>query len=250
MDIVLILDNSGSMAAATAAVERGLTVWAALLDAGGLDYRLILLSRHRTLARNESEVASTSICVARPLSGLASCPSPEPVLAERFFHYSVKIDATDSLLRALEGYATPDDFNLAPTGWSAWLRLGARKVFIEISDADSELPASEFAARLSSLAPEHFGPDPAAPRYVFHSIVALRDRRALDPLYPAAEPIQTEKCRGGDAGTDNAGETYQALSRLTGGARLTLCPRDTTDLRLFRLAAELLLPPRPRCAPR
>ena len=84
MDIVLILDNSGSMQAGTASVERGLGAWAALLGAGGLDYRLILLSRHRTLERTESGAASTSICVARPLSGLASCPSPEPVLAERF----------------------------------------------------------------------------------------------------------------------------------------------------------------------
>jgi hypothetical protein len=248
MDIVLILDNSGSMAAATAAVERGLTAWAALLDAGGLDYRLILLSRQRTLARSESSAASTSICVAPPLSGLAECPSPEPVLAERFFHYSIKIDATDSLLRVLESYATPDSFNLAPTGWSAWLRLGARKVFIEISDSDSELPASEFAARLSSLAPEQFGPDPAAPGYVFHSIVGLREKLSLDPQYTADEPIQTQRCRDRDGAPDSAGQTYQALSRATGGSRLALCPRDATDERLFRLATELLLPLPPACA--
>jgi hypothetical protein len=246
LDVILLVDNSGSMDAETAAVERSLVGWSQRLGTLGLDYRLILLSRHRTLARSISEAASTSICVEQPLSGLERCPSGVPVLGERFFHYSIKLDASDSLERALEGFAEPDPARLAPGGWSQWLRAGAHKAFIEISDADSDLPATLFAARLGALAPEHFASS-GSPGFVFYSVVGMAEKASADEAYLPEEPIESAECRSVETRPDNAGEQYQTLSILTGGLRFSLCGSDALGARLERIADDLRLVAR-RCS--
>lgn len=245
VDLMLLLDNSGSMAAETAAVERVLPGWSQRLATLGLDYRLILLSRHRTLERSQSDAASTSICVEQPLSGLERCPSAVPVLGERFFHYSVKLDASDSLERALDAFAEPDSAGLAPGGWSRWLRAGAHRAFIEISDADSELTAAQFAARLGALAPEHFAAS-APTGFVFYSVVGMAEKESADEAYLPEEPIESAECRSAETRPDNAGEQYQTLSVLTGGLRFSLCQSDALDDHLERIADDVLLKAR-RC---
>jgi hypothetical protein len=245
VDLLLLLDNSGSMAVETAAVERALTGWSQRLGTLGLDYRLILLSRHRTEERSQSEAASTSICVEQPLSGLARCPSDAPVLGERFFHYSIKLDASDSFERALEAFAEPDPAGLAPGGWSQWLRSGAQKVFLEISDADSDLPATQFAAGLGALAPEHFAGS-GAPGFVFYSVVGMAEKAQPDEAYFPDEPIESAECRSTETSPDNAGEQYQTLSVLTGGLRFSLCRSEALGARLERIADDVLLRAR-RC---
>jgi hypothetical protein len=246
VDLILILDNSGSMAAETAAVERALIGWSQHMAALGLDYRLILLSRHRTGERSQSEAASTSICVEQPLSGLARCPSDTPVLGERFFHYSVKIDASDSFERALEGFASADAARLAPGGWSEWLRPGALEAFIEVSDADSDVPAAQFASRLGTLAPEHFAAGGGGPSFVFYSVVGLAEKVLPEDPYLPEEPIESAECRSADTSPDNAGEQYQTLSVLTGGLRFALCRVDALGARLDSIADDVLLKAR-RC---
>jgi hypothetical protein len=247
IDLLVILDNSGSMQAETEAMEEMLPNWATLLGAAGLDYRIILLSRHRTEARAASEAASTSICVGPPLSALESCPSPTPAPSARFFQYSVKIDATDSLSQALASFAAPDPLGLSANGWSEWLRPGALTAFVEVSDGDSELPAANFVAGLQGAAPDRFGADPAAPRFVFHSVVGLRQKSILDRSYTAVEPIETETCDSADTQPDNAGEVYQALSRLTGSLRFPLCTRTGMEAAFLGIAADLVRRSRPAC---
>jgi hypothetical protein len=102
VDIVVILDNSGSMEDEMGAAETNINVnFAQILDTNSVDYRLILLSRHRDGPRG-SEEENTSICVTQPLSGLATCPGPDPVFSDRFFHYSAKVESHDSFDVALE----------------------------------------------------------------------------------------------------------------------------------------------------
>jgi hypothetical protein len=247
-DLILILDNSGSMDAETAAVERSLVGWSQRLATLGLDYRLILLSRHRTGERSDSGAASTSICVEQPLSGLARCPSAVPVLGERFFHYSIKIDASDSFEQALAGFVAPDAARLAPEGWSAWLRAGALKAFIEISDADTELPAAQFVTRLEALGPRLFPSRDAGstPGFLFYSVVGLAEKATPDEAYRPDEPIERAECRSADTSPDNAGEQYQALSVLTGGLRQSLCRVDAVGEHLGRIADDVALQAR-RC---
>lgn len=247
-DLILILDNSGSMEAETAAVERVLLGWSQRLATLGLDYRLILLSRHRTRERSDSSAARTSICIEQPLSGLASCPSAVPVPGERFFHYSIKIDAADSFQQALAGFAAPDAARLAPEGWSGWLRGGALKAFIEISDADTELPAAQFVTRLEALGPQLFASRAggSTPGFLFYSVVGLAEKAIPDEAYRPDEPIERTECRSADTSPDNAGEQYQALSVLTGGLRLSLCRVDALGERLGRIADDVALQAR-RC---
>jgi hypothetical protein len=240
VDVVFIVDNSSSMATADAAFEAALPAFVARLNDEGVDHRVILLSRHREAARSSSDAASRSVCVAAPVSGLAACPSERPVPGPRFFPYSIAIGDTDSLDRALEAFSSPDPFGLTQIGWSEWLRAGARKVFIEITDDDAALPSVEFVQALAAAAPEHFNTDGARPGFVFHSVLGLEQKvRALD-LYASDEPIEPDLCSG--AGTDptSSGPVYQELSRATGGLRQSICPAGVLDLRLLILAADVV----------
>jgi len=67
VDIILLLDNSGSMDDELDAVERNINVnFAQILTDSMVDYRVILISRHRKAARDANAEASTSICVEAP----------------------------------------------------------------------------------------------------------------------------------------------------------------------------------------
>jgi hypothetical protein len=108
IDIIVALDNSGSMDDELEAVEQNINVnFAQILDDGEVDYRVILISRHRKAGRDETAEASTSICVEAPLSGLAMCPSPTPVFSERFYHFFTKIESDDSFDVILGTYYPP-----------------------------------------------------------------------------------------------------------------------------------------------
>ncbi|HEY3595264.1 MAG TPA: hypothetical protein VGL13_15365, partial [Polyangiaceae bacterium] len=146
VDIILVLDNSGSMADELAAVEQNINVnFANILNAAGIDYRVILISRHRKDVRAASGESSTSVCVEAPLSGLAVCPSPanpasapKPIFSDHFFQYNVKIESHDSFENGiLAGYHSPDTrTDLTIVGWKEWLRPNTKKVFLEMSDDD------------------------------------------------------------------------------------------------------------------
>ncbi|HKO93808.1 MAG TPA: hypothetical protein VJU61_21790 [Polyangiaceae bacterium] len=264
VDIILLLDNSGSMEDEAAAVEANINVnFASVLENSGVDYRVILISRHRRGPREESGESSTSICVQTPLSGLASCDdADEPVFSERFFQYSTKVESHDSFDIALDTYdgqvANEDreeKFDQAPLGWSEWLRPDAKKVFLEVTDDDElltdeddddiedneEISATEFARRLTTLAPQHFGSDPLRPNFVFHSIVGLAEKDPATAAYLPEEAVQAGKCTGNDGDVTNSGETYQELSRLTGGLRLPLCQFDAYDVVFQRIAEDVVL---------
>jgi hypothetical protein len=247
VDIILMLDNSGSMADELEAVEANLNVnFASILASSGVDYRVILLSRHRREGRDVEEEASTSVCVTTPLSALADCTSaPEPVFSDRFFQYSTKVESTDSFDIMLDSYLPPfddeDQFDLAPSGWSAWLRPGAKKVFLELTDDNEDMPAADMLRQLTSMAPEHFGSDPANPNFVFHSIIGIAEKNPPTDAYLPSEPIQTGVCTGNSNAVDNAGATYQELSRLTGGLRFPLCEFDAFDVVFRTIAQDVVL---------
>jgi hypothetical protein len=240
VDIVFLVDNSGSMSEEDAAFEAALPAFAARLDDDAMDYRIILLSRHRTEGRSESDQASTSVCIESPLSGVERCPSEAPVPSFRFFHYSTKLDAQDSFARALSAFSEPDPFALTEGGWSAWLRRDARKVFIEISDSDSATPGSDFLAALRSRSPEQFGTPEAEANLTFHSVVGVIGKLGLD-AYGPSEPVEPRTCSGSGSSVDNAGEVYQELSRVTGGLRQPICPAASLESRLLLLAADTAL---------
>jgi hypothetical protein len=245
VDIVLVLDNSGSMADELAAVEQNINVnFAAILAQSGIDYRVILISRHRRDVRDEAGESSTSICVSSPLSNATDCDNQgRPAFSDHFFQYSVKIESTNSFDVLLDTFAPPfdnsgreDKFDQAPDGWSAWLRPNAKKVFLEMTDDAAEMASTSFVAQLTALSPEAFG-TPDAPRFVFHSIVGVVEKDPPTAPYLPDEPLVDERCVGNASDVENAGAPYQELSRLTGGLRFPLCQFDGFDV-VFRTIAD------------
>jgi hypothetical protein len=236
VDIIIAIDNSGSMDDETKAVEQNLNVnFATILEQSGIDYRVILISEHR-----ESDGQDTAVCISSPLSTLSVCPSDQPGPSERFFHYATGIGSSNSLEVLLESYTgeREDEFGLAPGGWSEWLRPGAKKVFLEITDDESNMPALEFVSSLLALGPEQFGTELSQLDFVWHSIVGLAERAVATEPYLAADPVQSEECEGDVV---NAGPTYQELSRLTGGMRFPLCQFSGYDAVFQRIANDVLL---------
>lgn len=256
IDIILALDNSGSMEEEMEAAEQNINDnFAAVLNNGGIDYRLMLLSRHRKDDRDASDEASTSICVSAPLSGLAQCPSELPVPSERFYQYGEKIESHDALDWILTAYDTPPESDklaaLAPDGWSGWIRDGAKTVILVMTDDDEytddpdddEAPpmtADEFLTQFTALDPARFG-SLSAPNFAFHSIIGIKEKADPTAAYLPAEPIESETCEGNGADVENAGETYQELSRKTEGLRFPLCQFPNYDTVFRAIAGDVIV---------
>lgn len=245
IDIIVVLDNSGSMDEELASVELNINVnFAGILDASGVDYRVILISRHRKEERNPTMPGAedTSVCVEAPLSGLDACPSPDPIFSARFFQYFTKIESQDSFDVALDTFEPPfvmgfeDRADQAPDGWSAWLRPRAKKVFLEMTDDNEDTSAMAFVTGLQQMAPEHFGDDPGAPTFVFHSIVGVAEKTVPTDPYLPTEPVETDRCPS----VTTEGRTYQELSILTGGLRFPLCGFDAYDVVFRRISEDVV----------
>jgi hypothetical protein len=268
VDIVFIIDNSASMASEIQSVQASVNDnFAKIIAESGVDYRVIMLADFGYFNGN-----ARSICVTGGLNPGQACPANSadavyagaPKLnAPRFFHYdpdgakhdkATSVGSLNSLCRALEWYAKPDGWKLAPQGWGQWLRKDALKVFVEITDdhascsADlngdgkvdvqfddtkddpqdandvaGEWQAKTFDKALRMLSSEQFGTD-SARNYIWHSIVSLPSKPAasIDEPYTAAEPIKAANCSSGE----NPGRAYEALSRMTDGLRFPICAAD------------------------
>jgi hypothetical protein len=248
VDIIVLIDNSGSMTEEIVGVQKNInTNFATILDASGLDYRVILVSRHGKAANGQS------ICVEAPLSGIPAggCnpPPAKPVNnPNKFYHYSTEIASNDSWCKILSTYNTPDEFALAPTGWSEWLRPEAYKAFIEITDdrvscgayndkntaAAGTTTAAKFDMDLQALAPAQFTDSSANTRnYGFYSIVAMAYNNPPTAPYEPMDPLVTGKCPT----AANPGTGYQALSVLTNSLRFPLCDTTSYDV-VFQAIAQ------------
>mgnify|MGYP006194361745 FL=1 len=133
--------------------------------------------------------------------------------------------------KILESYNQGDQHGFAATGWSEWLREGAFKVFIEITDDEpsSSLPdgtpatADNFERALFALQPAHFG-TPGKRNYLWHSIIGLQAKSDGSAWTPT-DPITSDECPTGV----NPGTEYQKLSVATGGLRYPVCDTQSYD---------------------
>jgi hypothetical protein len=228
IDIVLVLDNSVSMARELEAIERSINDnFASVLDQRGADYRVILISRHRTSERRATDTIETAICITQPLSSLETCPAERPGLSERFFHYGFDIESTDALERVVDAFDTPDPlYRFTEVGWSEWLREGSRAIFLIFTDDDSLDNGRDITRRLMERDPEHFGSDIDDPQFVFHSVIGIAEREPAGTAYAPDEPIVSERCLKDGELAPASGRVYQTLSQQTGGLRYPLCALD------------------------
>jgi hypothetical protein len=260
VDIILLVDNSESMINELDAVERNINInFAQILEEGGVDYRLVLISSHRNRVREGSTgigsdiIPDTGICVEAPLSGVETCPAPAPVPSQHFYQYNHAVGSGDSLQLILDTYKMdpdkpcgqnpppcrpPIDLNPAnpQEGWSTWLRPGVSKVFLEMTDDDStRMDATAFLGNFSEIAPEMFNGNYERPKFVFHSIVGLAERGNAG-AYEPSEPLVTGTC----ASADTPGTVYQELSVASGGLRFPLCEFDAYDAVFSEIADDVV----------
>ncbi|MFS8064991.1 MAG: hypothetical protein ACMG6S_01340 [Byssovorax sp.] len=246
VDIIVLIDNSGSMTEEIVGVQKNInTNFATILEGSGLDYRVILVARHG------KATVGQSICIEAPLSGIPAggCGAPpvKPVNnPSKFYHYSVEIGSLDSWCKIISTFNAPDEHMLAPNGWSEWLRPEAYKVFIEITDdhascgpyldqntvAGGTAAAAKFDTDLLALSPVHFA-DGAARNYRFYSIVAMAYNNPPTDPYEPTDPVLTTKCPT----ASNSGTGYQALSVLTDSLRFPLCDTTSYDV-VFQAIAQ------------
>jgi hypothetical protein len=255
VDIIVVIDNSGSMAAEIKGVQDNINEnFAEIIEASGLDYRVILVSRY-------GKYTSTQVCIEGPLAGIpkGGCETPpsQPVNNPgKFYHYSVEIDSTDSWCRILNTFdgAQQDLFKFAPAGWKSWLRAEAFKIFIEVTDDrvvcsyngsyyndNNTIPggaaaAASFDASLRALSPLHFGATPETRNYRYYSIVGLSFNDPPDLPYGPGDPIVTTKCPSGV----NGGIGHQSLSVVTGALRFPLCDTTSYDAVFQALASGVI----------
>ncbi|MCB9586354.1 MAG: hypothetical protein H6718_13205 [Polyangiaceae bacterium] len=252
IDIIFVIDNSGTMGGEIEAVQNNINVnFANIMEASDLDYRVIMLSKHGRLW-------TESVCIEAPLSGIPAggCTPPptEPVNSSKFFHYSRGIGSHDSLCKILDTFRRGDEFDLAPNGWEQWLRQDSFKIFVEVSDdgvscssssvgksfddhddiAGGTTVGDKFDLALRTLSPEMFGDPQGERNYQFYSIIGLKGNTPeTDPWLPSA-PIQDARCTDGSAGP---GTGYQQLSIMTGALRYPSCENASFDA-IFQAIAQ------------
>lgn len=240
VDIIFVIDNSGSMSDEILEVEKQINAnFATIIEAAKIDYRVIMVTAH-------GAASSQRICVKAPLSGSTCSPIPaQPVETAKFFHHSITVNSTDAWCKLLTSYNTTDQFNKHTTGWGPLLRAGAFKVIAGISDdrisssctvggtnknfndnnsaANAATAATDFDTTLLALAPAQFG-TAAKRNYVYHSIVGVNWLGGGTPDFtkaiPSTDPVMATSC-GNDA--VNVGHGHQALSIKTGGVRYASC---------------------------
>ena len=269
VDIIFIIDNSGSMTGEIVQVQNRIhSDFAQIIQNSGIDYRVIMISRYGNV--NTSIGGSNNpICIPPPL-GAGSCSNahntPLTNNPPRFFHYSADIESRDSLCMLLKGYSQPDELcdngsecgsrpfswtSLAPNGWGAWLRPTAFKTFVELTDDDVDCNeggfdfddnnnviggnavAQQFDSALLALSSTQFGTAQNR-NYNWYSIVGMKENSPSNVPWPATAPIQTGSCSPGSSG---AGTGYQALSKLTGGLRWPMCQNNNFDA-IFQAIAQ------------
>lgn len=263
VDIIFVVGNNGSMAQEISAVEANINdSFASVIEASGIDYRVIMLSKSGGFQFN--------VCVEEPLGGVATgaCATQpndaEPVNTSKFFHYSVPIDSDDSWCKVLSTFdgTTPDEYDLATDGWSTWLRPEASKVFVMLTDSSlncsymatdlddgpqspsaGDIPNAEdqavtFDGLLRGLSEEHFGTETDR-NYRWHSIVGLEAKDAVNPAQPwePSDDIELSKCSDGSVQAVSPALGYQALSRLTDGLRFPVCQFANYDT-VFNIIAQ------------
>jgi len=253
VDIIVVIDNSGSMTEEIVGVQKNINQnFATIIENSGLDYRVILVSRHGLATSGQS------ICIEAPLSGIPTggCASPpsQPVnVPGKFYHYSVEIGSHDAWCKILSTFNIKDEFNLAPNGWSQWLRPDSFKTFVVISDdgtlcsyngktyTDSDSVAGGttvapiYDTDLLALSPSNFG-DMTNRNYKWYSIIGMGANTPPDKPYEPTDPLTISQCPTGvDPGTG-----YQALSVITEGLRFPLCDTTKYDVVFQAIAAGVI----------
>ncbi len=257
VDIIWEVDNSVSMAPAIDQVIAGLNRFASLVGTRGLDYRVVMLSlRNVTRRVTVRGSARYAVCIPRPLAGDDRCGN-----GERFFHASVDVLSTQPLEQLLGTLGQTRGYTAAEQrggeAWRSFLRPGATKTVVVVTDDQSRLSPDEF---------EHFrgGTNPhnsslsLPPGLLDASWMGLFDRYTFSAIYGWASATDAgARCTYAD-GTQppSAGPAYTTLVTRTGGVRARICDGAaawgpffesvaSAVVRASRVSCDVAIPPPP-----
>lgn len=247
VDVIFVIDNSGSMGEEIAAIRKNInTDFAEIIAASGVDYRVIMLSRYGT--------DDLGVCVEPPLAQGGCGAGIEATNSEVFYHYNQEIGSTDALCQILTTFDRPDTGAHAPNGWQAWLREEAYKAFVIISDDGAQCSyrsrelstdfgagfdpyedALHFHQALLARSGAQFGVPPEV-KYQFFSIVGLAPNADPNaPYFPHAALVE-KACDTAPA----SGVVYQALSIVTDALRYPVCEGRSFDAVFQALARRVI----------
>lgn len=177
VDVIVVVDNSGSMVEEAAQVRAGINAFADTLAASGLDHHVVVISGVGN--------TGTRVCVPPPLGeGAPGCGDGE---SGRLRVIDRMVSSADAPAMAIRFFPFYEDF----------LRPGSLRVFLWISDDDADLDADSVRGWFESSTPDGFGPS------VHHAIVGFygTDPRDWD-----------DRTRGACPSLARVGETYLRLA--------------------------------------
>ena len=141
VDIIMAVDDSGSMGYEIQLVMNNMNTFAAQLFLADFDYHLVLIDGE--------------ICLPLPVgSGLCPDDNNPPT----YVHIFDPVGSNDALQKILDNHV----------GWAPQMRPDALKHLIVVSDDDSSLSAGDFNAQFTALDPSHAG-------YLFHAFASPED---------------------------------------------------------------------------
>lgn len=207
-DIIIAVDNSGSMEEEASEVQASMNDFASIITASNIDAHIVMIS-----ATSEHQ---SGICVPVPL-GSGSCPADDNLPVYR--HVQQEVASSNSLELILSTYDQ----------WKDALRPGASRTIAVITDDNSAMSASAFTTALLQL-------DPSFQGFKFDAIVApyeltlpfvcinctQADCHLCDPCcgpnsdpFPACIDLPAEE-----------GTVYKDLVQQTAGVLGDLCTQD------------------------
>jgi len=230
VDVIVAIDQSGSMYDDIARVKTNINKLSDFLKATGLDYRVVMIARVGT-------TGSTDVCVPPPLGGVTTlCSDTTKPLRNSnppiFRTSNNGVSSTNALSVLLSTYSN----TTVGIGWKDAVRPEAFKAIIPITDDNSSLAAASFDTQLLAKDPAMFG-------------TATARKYGAYPIMGASNYPSETKC--GSTMVNN-GPTYIQLVKMVGGKWFPLCATDFgplfTDIAksiATRVACELTIPAPP-----
>jgi len=242
VDIIWMVDNSGSMAPAVAEVTKGLNDFAAAIGSKSLDYHVVMISiRSKTSPITVSGSTRYPVCIPPPLAGDTDCGN-----GPRFFQSNVDIKSVQPLEQFLGTLAQTSGYKLGELRggepWDAFLRPAASKTIVVVTDDNSRLSATDFETFVGGVNPG--SPTLTLPPgildkswkglfdgYIFHGLYGWSS--TTDPSVRCKYPDGTFPAASGDV--------YTTLVAKTGGVRAKICDGATAWKPFFDAVATAVI---------
>jgi hypothetical protein len=147
-DIIVVVDNSGSMDFEALSVQDNLNTFSQQIIDSGIDVHVVLMSSYPG--------DGNGMCIGPPL-GVGGCPGAD-TNPPAFLHIDTRISSNDALEQIIDNQPV----------WSAALRPEAPLHIVIVTDDESDLAAIEFDQQLRAFSPDYAD-------YKLHGIVCTTE---------------------------------------------------------------------------